>query len=135
MEEQPENLFKDFTELEAWKRAHEMRLKVYILCKYLPKNEFDIIRQIKRSADSVAANIAEGYGRFHYQENIQFCRQARGSLEETRDHLIYIKDTEMINKISSVDHLIELCLECRKILNGYIAYLKKAKAIRPITTQ
>lgn len=126
MEEEGNN-FRDFTELEAWKRAHEIRLKVVILSKFLPKNEFDLIRQIKRSADSIAANIAEGYGRFHYQENIQYCRQARGSLEETRDHLIYTRDAKMIKKISSVDHLINLCLECRKILNGYIAYLKKAK--------
>ena len=120
-------MFLDFTELDAWKLAHEIRLKVLILCKFLPKNEFDLIRQIKRSSESVAANIAEGYGRFHYQENIQFCRQARGSLEETRDHLIYIKDAGIIKKVSSIEHLVDLCLRCREKLNGYIAYLKKRK--------
>ncbi|HLD61055.1 MAG TPA: four helix bundle protein [Patescibacteria group bacterium] len=119
--------FLDFTELDVWKQAHEIRLKVFTLCNFLPKTEFDLIRQIKRSSHSVGANIAEGYGRFHYQENIQYCRQSRGSLEETRDHLIYIKDTKMIKKVSSIEHLIQLCLECKIKLNGYIAYLKKAK--------
>jgi four helix bundle protein len=119
--------FLDFTQLDAWKLAHELRVKIFALCTFLPKNEFGLISQIKRSSESVGANIAEGYGRYHFQENIQYCRQARGSLEETRDHLIYIKDTGMIKKVSSLEHLIDLCLQCRIKLNGYIVYLKKRK--------
>lgn len=121
------NKFKDYTELEVWKLAHELRLKVNILVKFLPKNEYSLIDQIKRSSQSVAANIAEGHGRYHFQENIQFCRQARGSLEETRDHLIFIKDSGLIKKISSIDYLIELCFKTKALLNGYISYLKKCK--------
>lgn len=124
--------FKDFTDLDVWKLAHELRLKVYIIAKYLPKDEnFNIISQIKRSATSVPANIAEGYGRYHYQENIQFCRQARGSLVETKDHLIFIKDSKLIKKTSSIEHLIDLCDEVRQKLNGYISYLKKRKNEEP----
>ena len=120
--------YKDFTELDVWKMSHELRLKVRIIVKFLPKDDqWDVGRQIIRSSESVSANIAEGHGRFHFQENIQFCRQARGSLEETRDHLFYIKDANLIKKVSSIEHLIDLCEKIKIKLNGYIAYLKKCK--------
>ena len=83
--------------------------------------------QIIRSSDSIAANIAEGHGRFHYQENIQFCRQTRGSLMETKDHLIFIKELGFIKKVSSIDYLLDLCEQTRMKLNGYIGYLKICK--------
>ncbi|WP_420846905.1 four helix bundle protein [Mucilaginibacter straminoryzae] len=82
--------------------------------------------QLIRSSRSITANIAEGFGRFHYQENIQFCRTARGSLRETLDHLIcavdcnYISDTELAQLKLQYE-------QCLKLLNGYISYLKKAK--------
>jgi len=123
-----ENKFGTFEDLDVWKLAHELRLKVYILAKFLPDNEkFGLISQIKRSATSVCANIAEGHGRFHYQENIQFCRQARGSLMETKDHLIFIKETGLIKKVSSIEYLLNLCEQVRMKLNGYIGYLKQCK--------
>lgn len=123
------NKYKDFTNLDIWKLGHELRLKVYILVKFLPAEEkYIVTNQIKRSANSICANIAEGHGRFHYQENIQYCRQARGSLDETRDHLLLIRDAKLIKKTSSVDYLITLCETIRIKLNGYIAYLKKCKS-------
>jgi len=79
-----------------------------------------------RASRSVTANIAEGYGRFHYQENIQFCRQARGSLYELLDHLTCALDEGYLTK----DRIETLNIEitsCLKLLNGYISYLKKAK--------
>lgn len=119
---------KDFTDLEVWKMAHQLRLEVYEFIKQLPLEEkFNRISQLRRSGSSVPANIAEGYGRFHYQENIQFCRQARGSLEETRDNIIAAKDLKQA-PISECDRLIQYCLELRKVLNGYIRYLKNKKA-------
>jgi four helix bundle protein len=79
-----------------------------------------------RASRSVTANIAEGYGRFHYQENIQFCRQARGSLYELLDHLSCVVDEKYLlgNETVQIDTQITTCI---KLLNGYIAYLKKAK--------
>ena len=74
-----ENL-KAFESLEAWKVAKELRIEVSTLTKTFPKHEqYRLTDQIIRSSRSVAANIAEGYGRYHYLENMRFCRIARGS--------------------------------------------------------
>lgn len=89
-----------------------------------PKEErFELTKQIKRSSRSVTANIAEGYGRHHHQENIQFCRQARGSLTETLDHLITATDEKFI-KESELKIFREEYGHCIRLLNGYIAYLR-----------
>jgi len=94
-----EGKYKKCEDLDVWKLAHELRLKVYIIAKFLPKDErYGLMSQIKRSSESISANIAEGHGRFHFQENIQFCRVARGSLSETKDHLIFIRDAKLIKK-------------------------------------
>ena len=87
-----------------------------------------LVNQIVRAARSVTNNIAEGYGRFHYQENIQFCRQARGSLYELIDHLNICFDEKYITeqKYSELKFNIYNII---KILNGYISYLKKQKEL------
>jgi four helix bundle protein len=79
-----------------------------------------------RASRSVTANIAEGYGRFHYQENIQSCRPARGSLMECLDHLICALDEGYIihEKLSDFEKHFDKIL---KLLNGYILYLKNRK--------
>ena len=115
-----------FKELEVWKSARELRKSISNLTKNFPKEErYRLGDQIIRSSRSVAANIAEGFGRYHYQENIQFCRQARGALNETLEHLIcafdegFITEEEFKNQKAVFD-------SCLKLLNGYIGYLKKA---------
>ena len=115
-----------FKELEVWKSARELRKSISNLTKNFPKEErYRLGDQIIRSSRSVAANIAERFGRYHYQENIQFCRQAWGSLNETLEHLIcafdegFITEEEFKNQKAVFD-------SCLKLLNGYIGYLKKA---------
>jgi len=77
-----------FTDLECWEEARTLRIEIADLVRTFPSEEkYRLVDQIVRSSRSVTANIAEGYGRFHFQENIQYCRQARGSLTETLDHL------------------------------------------------
>jgi len=79
---------RDFTDFDAWKLARELRSSVYELTRTLPSDEkYVFANQLRRAAISITANIAEGYGRFSYRENMQFCRQARGSAYEVRDHL------------------------------------------------
>ena len=90
---------KTFEELEAWKSARELRKANSRLAKTFPNDErFRLVDQIIRSSRSLPANISEGFGRFHFQENIQFCRQARGSLSETLEHLICALDEGYIDE-------------------------------------
>ncbi len=121
------NKIRNFEDLECWKVGTELRRFVSQLVKTFPKEEqFDLTSQMKRASRSVTHNIAEGYGRFHYQENIQFCRQARGSLYELIDQFIvafdekYITNEELIKGKEQINKSLAL-------LNGYIKYLIKAK--------
>src|SRR5271168_4561412 len=76
---------KDFTDLDAWKLARQLRRAVYAVTRTLPSEErYVLSSQLRRAALSITANIAEGFGRYSYRENIQFCRQARGSAYEVR---------------------------------------------------
>ena len=82
--------------------------------------------QIIRAVRSTTQNIAEGYGRFHYKENIQYCRVSRASLYELPDHLITCKDNEYIND-NVYSSLREETIVAIKLINGYIRYLNKLR--------
>jgi len=118
---------KDFTELEVWKEARKFKNEMYQFCNTLPKaEEYKLKDQLIRSSRSVTANIAEGYGRFHYQENIQFCRIARGSLTESKEHLITAFDCNFIS-IEDYNKFILQYESSLRLINGYINYLKSKK--------
>ena len=84
-------------------------------------------KQIVRSSDSIAANIAEGYGRFFYKENRQFCFYSRGSILETKTWLKKAKSRNLINEMQYDDLYLKLESVHAK-LNGYMKYIGK-KAI------
>lgn len=116
---------KTFEELECYKLARELRAAVSKFCKALPKEEgYRLKDQIIRSSRSVTANISEGYGRHHHQENMQFCRTARGSLTETLEHLNTARDEEYLTQ-DEYAGLRQLLEETWKVLNGYIAYFQR----------
>ena len=123
-----DNSVKSFTDLEVYKECRKMRIQVSALTKTnFPSEEKNkLTDQILRSSRGVTNCISEGYGRFYYKENIQFCRISRGSLLETLDHLIVAFDENYITS----EQLKELKLHidtCGRLLNGYINYLKRAK--------
>ena len=119
--------YNSFEDLEVYKAAREFRKRIYQLIKELPAEEkYNLASQMRRAALSLTNNLAEGHGRYHFQENIQFCRISRGSLMELIDDLNLCID----EKYFSIDYLEELKQEAyriNKMLNGYIAYLKKRK--------
>lgn len=118
---------KTFEELDCWKKANVLRINLSVLVKSFPSEEkYRLIGQIIRASRSVTANIAEGYGRFHYQEYIQFCRQSRGSLYELIDHLLVATDEKYIS-VDQLNDARQQISDCLAVLNGFINYLKKAK--------
>ena len=114
--------------LEAWKRSKAFALKVYkeILPALPVEEKWNLNQQIPRAASSVPANIAEGHGRFYYQENVRFCYIARGSLTESYSHITLAHELGYISteKYKEIRSLVE---ELVRIINGYIAYLKRSK--------
>lgn len=114
-----------FEDIEAYSLARELRKRISGFCKRLPKEETHRLKdQIVRSSRSITANISEGFGRHHHQENVQFCRHARGSLTETLDHLNCALDEQYLTK-NEYDSLRTDLEEVWKVLNGYIAYLQR----------
>jgi four helix bundle protein len=123
---------RDFKDLEVWQAAREFRTEIYKVARTLPDFEkFALATQIRRAASSVTANIAEGFGRFGYQENAQFCRQARGSLFELRDHLTTCIDQEYIN-LKEGQKLEAMAQRVAQILNGYLRSALALKAIASV---
>jgi four helix bundle protein len=121
------NTVRTFEDLECWKACRTLRLFIAKTVKpVLPKEErFGLTAQILDAARSTTANIAEGYGRFHYLDNAKFCSNARGSAWEVLDHLITANDEEMIPDETLNEGRI-LVNEAVKLLNGYMNYLKRA---------
>jgi four helix bundle protein len=116
-----------FTDLETWKQARKVRNMISGLVKEFPVEEkYRLTDQIVRSSRSIGNNLAEGHGRFHYQDNIRFCIMARGSLTETLDHLIIALDEEIITNETLQQFQAEYD-SCLKLINGYIQYLKTKK--------
>jgi len=121
-----ENIYS-FEGLDVYKLAREFSREISQLIKKLPNVEdYNLKNQMRRAKLSVTNNIAEGFGRFHYQENIQFSRQSRGSICELIDDFNECFDNGYIDQAykekikKDAYHLI-------KVLNGYIASIKRQK--------
>lgn len=116
---------RNFQDLIVWQKAHELMIKVYEHIGLLPESEkYNRKSQLTRSVSSISANVAEGYGRFHFQENIQFCRQARGSLTETMSHVMAARDLGQL-PLETCDDLLKSCEEVYRLLNAYILSTQK----------
>jgi len=116
-----------FEELKAWQLARRLMNECHKLAKSLPREErYDLADQIRRSSKSVMANIAEGYGRYHYVDKARFFYYARGSLNETISHVITAHDLAYI-KDECYTELYDLGREAEMTLNGYINYIWRQK--------
>ena len=122
---------RTFEDLDCWKACRELRVFVARrFCKILPKEErFRLGDQTLRAARSTTANIAEGYGRFHYLDNAKFCSNARGSCWEVLDHLIAAHDEGLIDNEFLAEGRV-LIGNATALLNGYISYLRRASRER-----
>lgn len=110
----------DINELDVHKRAMRLAEEIWTDVDEWPSfAKYSVGTQITQAADSIAANISEGHGRYHFGENRQFCYYARGSLQETRTWLQKARSRRLISKDRFDDLAAEL-VEIRKMLNSYI---------------
>jgi len=116
-----------FEDLEVYQVARAFRKRVYKLIALLPVEErFALGQQMRRSAASITSNIAEGHGRYNWQDNTRFCRLARGSLCETVDQINTCIDQQYA-KPEHLENLKSEAIRVQKLINGYIRYLQKQK--------
>jgi four helix bundle protein len=114
---------RGFGDLKAWQPARRVMLECHRLAETLPAVErFDLAQQVRRSSKSTPANIAEGYGRYHYLDSVRFYYIARGSLNETINHVVTAHDLGYIND-ERFGEPYNLSREAERALNGYIAYV------------
>lgn len=106
-----------FQELLVWQKSHKFVLEIYEITKIFPKDErFGLTSQIRRSASSICANLAEGFIK-STKDFIRFIDIAKGSLEETKYHLILSKDLNYLNN-NKYERLVNLSDEIGRMLNG-----------------
>lgn len=111
--------------LEVYQKAMQLGEKVYgivVLWEYF--NRSTVGRQLIESCDSIAANISEGYGRYFYKENRNFCFYARGSLTETKTWILKAKNRNLISEKDFSFIIVELQILHIK-LNSYINTIGK----------
>lgn len=100
-----ENMARSYEDLDVWQRAINLAERVYTLTADFPNDErFGLVSQLRRSAVSVASNIAEGSARNTKGEFTQFLGIASGSLAELKTQLI------IANRVRFIDDIALACI-------------------------
>ncbi len=112
-------------DLEIYQMAEDLSDKIWEICIRLDYFAKDTVgKQMVRAADSISANIAEGHGRYHFNDRLRFCYYARGSLFECRSWFFKAIRRNLIkNKTEEINEIIEIL---PKRLNAYIGSIKRA---------
>ena len=119
---------KGLESLDVWQIAKGLAVRVCrdILPVLPPEEKWGLTTQLRKSAQSIPANIAEGFGRYYFQEGVRFCYIARSSLEETYSHLCIARDLGYISE-ERFTQVAEDINKLRRMLNGYISFLERSK--------
>ena len=114
---------KNFRDLEIWKKGKEIVVEIYEITKEFPKDEtYGLISQIRRSATSIPANIAEGFNRYHNKEYKQFLYIALGSCAELETHIEVSFDLGFIG-ITEKEKILELLDHEQRMIRNLIKRL------------
>ena len=118
-------MYNSFEEMPVWQKAIDLAIKIFKLTEKLPRKEdYGLTSQIRRSALSIPGNIAEGFGRKHTKDKLNFYYDSRASLAETKNHLIYGHRVGYFTK-SEFDEHANLMEEIWKEMNSLISSLEK----------
>ncbi|MBC6698711.1 four helix bundle protein [Hymenobacter sp. BT190] len=115
---------RSYTELVVWQKSRALVSAVYNLTKRFPKEElFGLSNQMRRAAVSIPSNIAEGCGRQHSRDTLQFLFIARGSLFEIETQCYLAADQQYISS-EELTLILTAIQECKKLLQGFIRYYR-----------
>jgi four helix bundle protein len=113
-----------YRDLLVWRQAIELAVEVYNASRAWPKDElYGLIAQARRAATSVAANIAEGYGRENRGSYVQFLKISQGALKELETHLIIAARIEILNEGTN-KQLLSPCESVGKLLRSLMRKLQ-----------
>jgi four helix bundle protein len=115
---------RDFREIKVWGKAHNLTLEIYKATSTFPREEtYDLTSQMRRSASSIPANIAEGFGRGGNAELARFLQIGMGSASELEYHILLARDLElMTNKIYG--QLQERLVEVKRMLAALLVKVR-----------
>ena len=117
--------YNSFEDMPVWQKAMELAVKIFNLTENLPRKEdYSLTSQIRKSSLSVSGNIAEGFGRKHTKDKLNFYYHSRGSLAETKSHVIYGRKVGYFDK-KDYENLLSFIDEIWKELNSLINSLTK----------
>lgn len=122
--------YYNLEDLELYQLAETFSNEIWFLVRewdYFAKDT--VGKQIVRSADSIGANIAEGYGRYHYKENRNFCYFSRGSILETKDWLKKARTRNLVSE-ELFNTLIENLQTIHIKLNSYLKFIGKSSGLK-----
>jgi len=115
-------MYKSFTEMPVWQKAHKIAVEVFQITIGLPRSEdYGLTSQIRRSSNSAPANISEGFGRSTNKDKANFYVIARGTSFETQNHLLYGNkvgyfESTTTNKL--FDEYADLIYDLNKLINS-----------------
>jgi len=116
---------RDFRGLKVWRKAHDLTLAVYQATRGFPKEElFGLTSQIRRSCESIPANIAEGCGRSGGAEFNRFLQIAMGSASELEYHLLLSHDLHLLNGLQ-YKRLSSEVTEVKRMLTAFMQKLDR----------
>jgi four helix bundle protein len=117
----------DFKKLKVWRKAHDMTLDTYRITGTFPKEEmYGLTTQLRRSAASIGANIAEGCGRRSDGEVCRFLQIARGSASEVEYHVLLARDLHFIEE-KDFQVLTRQADELQRMLTGLMQSVRAPK--------
>lgn len=115
-----------FRELNIWKKGFGLLMQIYKVSSKFPKQEtYGLIDQLRRSANSVIANIAEAQGRFHFADRCRVLYQARGECFETQSHILVAKELGYLGE----NEAKEIDVEYEGLSKGISVYVSSMKAL------
>jgi four helix bundle protein len=128
-------LMRDFRTLRVWEAAHRLVLLVYQTTGAFPKEEmYGLTSQVRRSAPSIPANIAEGCGRNGEAELARFFDIAMGSASELEYHLLLARDLRFLNE-TNYQLLTTEVISLKRMLGTFIRTLRTSTRRLPPTNR
>ena len=126
---------KDFKDLRVWTKAHSLTLGIYKATRGFPREElFGLTSQMRRSASSIGANIAEGSGRRSDGELTRFLHIARGSAAELEYHLLLARDLELLTEITH-GLLAKQTDEVQRMLTSLIQQVQPVHLVKKVAAR